>query len=63
MLTITIKEALECPPEIWDRAEGHYLYVYRDGEVIFYVGRSESPLDRLDEHLERLAEGLSQVIE
>src|SRR5579885_1704143 len=51
MVTITVKEAIECPPGLLDRVADHYLYAYRDGEVVFYVGRSQSPLDRLTEHL------------
>ncbi len=31
----------------------HYLYLYRDGDTIFYVGRSVQPLERLLQHLGR----------
>lgn len=47
MLTFTIREALEGTYNTTD----HYLYLYRDGEVIFYVGRSISPFDRMMQHL------------
>lgn len=47
MITLTIKEAVENPIDTTD----HYLYLYRDGDVIFYVGRSFSPLDRNLEHM------------
>jgi hypothetical protein len=47
MLTLTIREAMK--QEADDSC--HYLYVYRDGDVIFYVGRSVSPLDRFMQHM------------
>jgi hypothetical protein len=47
MIKITIRAAFE---EFFDTAE-HYLYLYRDGTTVFYVGKSFSPLDRLMEHL------------
>ena len=31
--------------------QGHYLYLYRDGEAILYVGKSIRPLERLLQHL------------
>jgi predicted GIY-YIG superfamily endonuclease len=49
MLTLTIEEALK---EYVDTGE-HYLYLYRDGDTIFYVGRSVQPLERLLQHLGR----------
>lgn len=49
MLQLTIKEALE---GIYDTAD-HYLYLYRDKDVIFYVGRSDNPIERLQQHVGR----------
>jgi predicted GIY-YIG superfamily endonuclease len=47
MLSVTIQEALQGDSE----SAGHVLYVIRDRRVIFYVGRSVDPLNRLEEHL------------
>jgi hypothetical protein len=47
MLTTTIRQALIGNIEMGE----HYLYLYRDQEVIFYIGRSFFPLERLREHL------------
>ncbi len=49
MLTLTLTEALDYTDE--DKMDGHYLYLYRDGDVIFYVGQSVDPQRRLYEHL------------
>lgn len=49
MITLTIAEALKSAQE----PEDHYLYIYRDGEAVFYVGRSINPLERLLQHLGR----------
>lgn len=49
MLEITLKKALDGDVETYD----HYLYLCRDGETIFYIGRSTAPLERLREHLGR----------
>lgn len=49
MLQITVGEALEGAIDTGN----HYLYLYHEKEVIFYIGRSTSPLDRLQEHLGR----------
>src|SRR6266487_456364 len=48
MLLLTLTEALDYTG---DAMEGHYLYVYRDAETIFYVGQSVDPQRRLYEHL------------
>lgn len=62
MISLTIKEAVEQTIDTTD----HYLYLYRDGDVIFYVGRSISPLDRNLEHMglshRSLADQLGHVI-
>jgi hypothetical protein len=47
MYSITIREALETLPGTGD----HFLYLYRDGEIVFYVGRSIDPIERLEQHL------------
>ena len=47
MLQLTIQEALAGMLETTD----HALYLYRDGDTVFYIGRSTSPLERLWEHL------------
>jgi hypothetical protein len=49
VLTLTIGKALN---EYVDTGE-HYLYLYRDGDAIFYVGKSVQPLERLLQHLGR----------
>jgi hypothetical protein len=59
MLSITIGEALQQKlPDTW----GHYLYLYRDGIVVLYVGRSEVPIQRLREHLGERTYGLSDYV-
>lgn len=50
MYSTTIAKAIEYDIEN-DVAIGCRLYLVRDGDVIFYVGQSGSPLDRLQEHL------------
>src|SRR5947207_5838521 len=47
MLQMTIHQALIGNKE----TKEHCLYLYRDQEVIFYIGRSLFPLERLREHL------------
>jgi len=47
MLEFTIEKALEGDIDTND----HYLYLYRDGSTVLYIGRSSSPLQRLYEHL------------
>jgi len=47
MLKITVREAFEGTID----TTNHYLYLYRDGETIFYIGRSTCPLERLQEHV------------
>jgi len=50
MQRMTIKEALEV-----EDASGCVvypsLYLFRDGDVVFYVGQSIHPFERLQEHL------------
>ena len=31
--------------------EGHYLYIVREGETIFYIGQSLTPVSRMLEHV------------
>jgi len=47
MIKTTIGEVIN---QVIDTSE-HHLYVYRDGDTVFYVGQSGSPADRLMEHL------------
>lgn len=47
MITLTIDEALKGTHDV----SGHYIYLYRDQEVVFYVGRSYYPLNRLLQHM------------
>jgi predicted GIY-YIG superfamily endonuclease len=47
MLNLTLQEALGKKRD----TTNHYLYLYRDGNTIFYVGRSTKPLKRMDEHM------------
>ena len=47
MLHMTLHQALIGNTE----TKEHCLYLYRDQEVIFYIGRSLFPLERLREHL------------
>jgi hypothetical protein len=49
MLRLTIEDALNGMNDTVD----HCLYLYRDGETVLYIGRSTSPLERLQEHLGR----------
>jgi len=49
MRELTIREALEREDSTSDLC----LYLYRDGKVIFYVGQSEQPFERLRGHLGR----------
>jgi hypothetical protein len=48
MLEMTIADVLkrDIPPY-----DDHYLYIVRDGETVFYVGRSLDPVSRLHEHI------------
>ncbi len=48
MLTLTLEQALD--DKLVDMSS-HYLYIYRDREVIFYVGQANRPRLRLYEHL------------
>lgn len=49
MLQLTIQGALEGTVDTTD----HCLYLYREDETVFYIGRSTSPFERLQEHLGR----------
>jgi len=48
MRTFTIKEALELD-DLND--ERYNIYLYRDSEVVLYIGQSSRPFERLREHL------------
>lgn len=47
MLSYTLSDAVE---NSYDVSE-HFLYVVRDEDVVFYVGQSNNPLQRLMQHL------------
>lgn len=47
MLELTVGKALEGNIDTKD----HYLYLYRDGSTVLYIGRSTAPLQRLYEHI------------
>lgn len=49
MIQTTMKEALEMYDN--DSRIQDYIYLYRDGETIFYIGKSVQPFERLQEHL------------
>jgi hypothetical protein len=48
MLRLTVREVLECDDQ---GGELYNLYLYRDGDVVFYIGQSGQPFERLREHL------------
>lgn len=50
MITATIGELLDGKLDDLDR-RGHRLYLVRDGETVFYIGKSRNPIDRLWQHL------------
>jgi hypothetical protein len=47
MIRMTIREARERVDESTEQC----IYCYRDGDTIFYIGRSDQPLERLEQHL------------
>lgn len=49
MLSFTLEDALIDNPD----TKGYYLYLYRDGDVVFYVGQSKDPIERIRQHLGR----------
>ncbi len=49
MVQVTIREVIKSQ-EILD-TQKQYIYIYRDGDCVFYVGRTNDPLQRLFEHL------------
>jgi hypothetical protein len=48
MQRLTIEQALEKKDQ---GSEPIYIYVYHDGEVYFYIGISENPYTRLEQHM------------
>lgn len=50
MLQFTIAEALKLSEKSYDLGD-HRLYLYRDGEVIFYAGKAENPFERMQSHM------------
>jgi hypothetical protein len=51
MIKITITDLLNGFTEDPDAQDLHSLYLIRDGDVVFYVGKSENVIDRLLGHL------------
>ncbi len=47
MYRMSIKEALEMA----DKGNEQCLYTYREGNIVFYVGRSCQPFERLRQHM------------
>lgn len=62
MIQITVSEAVHGNHDI----TGHYLYVVKDGETVFYVDLSNHPTSRLCEHLgmdgPHMTDRLGQII-
>jgi len=52
MITSTIGDLLDGNLDLVD-IEGHHVYMVRDGEVVFYVGKSKDPVERLLGHCGR----------
>lgn len=50
MIHLTIGDLIDGNTDHLD-TDGHHLYVVRDGDVTFYVGKSRSPITRLRGHL------------
>ena len=48
MITQTIKELLQAKK----LPMGYYLYMFRDGDTIFYIGQSTDPLKRFKRHVQ-----------
>jgi hypothetical protein len=68
MLTISVQDLLHLP---WQPAwkTGFRIYVVREGDIVFYVGQSHDPVDRLLQHLshpeasfQQLPSALGQLI-
>lgn len=58
MLQMTIADVLKRTVPPYD---DHYLYILRDGETVFYVGRSFDPVGRLHEHIYGGRSGISYL--
>ena len=59
-IVVSLEEFLtvtDCPPE-W---RNHDLYLFRDGDLVFYVGQSQNAFDRVWEHLRGAFKGRSVV--
>jgi hypothetical protein len=60
MIVTTVKAALDFQVEGYSTNglhERYPLYLVRDGDVIFYIGQSRSPLNRLQEHMGETSRG------
>jgi len=53
MVRLTIAELIDLPDyEIHDRLDGkECVYIFRDEDAVFYIGKSNNPLRRLWQHL------------
>jgi hypothetical protein len=51
MITVTVGDILDDKGPEWQDAMGHRLYMVRDGEVVFYIGQSGNPLERILTHI------------
>lgn len=61
MLSMTIEEAINPDIELLISVEdkGEYVYLYKHGNIVFYVGKSVHPFQRLLEHLGKYERWLS----
>jgi len=50
MQRMTMREAMKMLDPEYDGGE-QYLYLYLEGEIVFYVGKSSQPFERLQEHI------------
>jgi len=58
MLTLNIGDALAMRDEV----ENHFLYIYRNGDTVLYVGKSLHPFKRLRQHIQHgMFRGLSML--
>lgn len=58
MIKTTIKEALTRRT----KTDGHYIYVYRDNGVVFYVGQSKKPMYRFAQHMGKYRNACADLV-
>jgi hypothetical protein len=51
VIQTTIKTALYGTVEGYAFDETHVIYIIREGDTVFYIGQSQEPLLRLEQHL------------